>query len=152
MSVGLALLELPVLLQPREDSRVSLLLRQPGEVARFVVHAPVRADHGQLREPVVAADLVVERIVPGRDLERARCEFSLDAFVRDDGDAPFDVGHDHFAADDVAIPLVLRVHGHGNVSEDRRRPHGRDRDVPVAVREGIADVREHVVDVDVRDL
>ena len=47
-------------LQPREDALVGLLLRQPGEVARLVVHPAVGADHGQLRQAVVAPDLVVE--------------------------------------------------------------------------------------------
>jgi hypothetical protein len=36
----------PVFLEPREDALVGLLL-QSGKVAGFLVHSPVRADHGR---------------------------------------------------------------------------------------------------------
>ena len=52
-----------------------LVLGQPDELGRDVArHAPVEADHGQLGEAVVAADLEVDRVVPGRDLQRAGAE------------------------------------------------------------------------------
>ena len=50
-------------------------------------------------------------------------------------------------ADELAVALVVRVDGDGDVGEDRRRPHGRDRHVARAVRERVADVRERVVDL-----
>src|SRR5438045_4071521 len=68
VAVRLPLLELPALAKPREDPLVCLRLREARELARGVVHAAVGPDHGQLRQAVVAADLVVLRIVAGRDL------------------------------------------------------------------------------------
>ena len=44
------------------------------------------------------------------------------------------------------------MHGDRDVGQDRRRPHGRDRDVAGAVRERVADVRERVVGLVVLDL
>ena len=152
MPVRLALLELSVLAQPLDDALVGLVLRQPGQLARLVVHPAVGADHRQLRQAVVAADLVVRRVVAGRDLQRARCELALDSLVGDHRHVPPDPRHDHLAADQVAVPLVLGMHGDRDVGEDGRRPHRRDRDVPLAVDEGIADVGESVVGLDVRDL
>ena len=149
MPVRLALLELAVLPEPREDALVGLFLRQPGEVACLLVHPAVRADHGQLGQAVVAADLVVERIVAGRDLQRARAEVALDALVGDHRHAPLDVRHDDLSADELAVAIVVRVHGDRDVGEDRRRTNRRDRDVPVAVGERIAHVGQRVVDVDV---
>ena len=108
----------------------------------------------RLGQPVVAADLEVERIVAGRDLERAGAELAVDPLVRDDRHAPLDVRDDHLAADRVAVARVVRVHRDGDVGEDRRRPHGRDRDAvaAVAVRERVADREERVVHLLVHDL
>src|SRR3954451_20658976 len=75
--VALALLQLVVLLQPRDDALVHLFLRHAPEPLGG--DAAVRADHGQRRQPVVAPDLEVHGIVPRRDLECARAEFPLDA-------------------------------------------------------------------------
>ena len=103
-------------------------------------------------ELVVAADLEVGRVVAGRDLERAGAELGLDARVRDHRHGPLDVRDEHLLADRVAVALVVGMHGDGDVGEDRRRPHGRDRDVAGAVGERVARVGERVVHVDVLDL
>ena len=115
MPVGLALLELIVLLQPLEDALVRFLLRQPGELAGLLVHPPVRSDHRDLGQAVVAADLVVERVVTRRHLERAGAELALDPLVGDHRHAAPDHGDDHLAADEVPVAIVVRVHGHGDV-------------------------------------
>ena len=129
--VALALLELAVLLaQPVDDAVGGLLLGQPDEHVRDVAgHAAVEADHGQLGQAVVAADLEVDRVVAGRDLQRTGAELALDALVGDHRHVPTDDGHDHLAADELRVALVVGMDGHGDVGEDRRRPHGRDRDV-----------------------
>ena len=101
---------------------------------------------------MVAADLEVGRVVAGRDLERAGAELRLDARVGDHRHGPLDVRDEHLLADRVAVALVVGMDGDGDVGEDRRRPHGRDRDVPGAVRERVARVGERVVHVDVLDL
>src|SRR5438552_5845911 len=90
VAVGLTLLQLVVLLQPLEDASVRFLLLQPCELAGLLAHPPVRSDHRDLRQPVVAADLVVERIVTRRDLERAGAEVALDPLLRDHAHTPSD--------------------------------------------------------------
>ena len=150
--VALPPLELVVLLQPGDDALVGLGLGQAGELAGRLVHPAVRADHGERRQPVVGADREVERVVPGRDLERARAEPELDALVGDHGHAAPDERHDHLLADRVPVALVLRVHGHRDVGEHRRGPHRRDRQAAGAVPEGVAGVRQRVVDLHVLHL
>jgi len=80
---------------------------------------------------VVASDFVVHGIVARRHLERARAELALDALVRDHRHAPLDPGHDHFAADQVAIALVLGMDRDAGIAEHRLRPRRRHHDVGV---------------------
>ena len=101
---------------------------------------------------MVASNFVVERIVARRHLERARSEFPLHAFVGDHRHPAFDDRDDHLAPDGCAVTVVLGMYRDGDVREDRRGPYGRDRDVAVAVGEGIADIGQRIVDVDVREL
>ena len=105
MPVGLAALEPAALLEPREDPLVRLLLREPLEALGD--HPPVGADHRQRRKLVVAADLEVHRVVPRRDLDRARAELRLDAGVRDHRHAPLDHRDDHLPADGVRVARVV---------------------------------------------
>src|SRR5438445_23501 len=152
MSIRLALLELIVFLEPHEHALIRLLLREPRQLAGLLVHAAVGTNHGDLRQTVVDADLVVRRIVTGRDLERARSELTLHALVGDHGHSSLDHGHDHLTADELAVAIVVRMHRDRDVREDRRGANRRDRHVAVALRERIADVRERVVDVNVGEL
>ena len=68
------------------------------------------------------------------------------------GTAPLDVGNDDLLADRVAIALVVRVHGHGDVGQHRRRTDGRNREVAGTVGERVARVGQRVVHVLVSDL
>ena len=149
VAIGLALLEQASLLAPGEHALAGFLLVEPRELAGLVRHEPVGADHHRLGQAVGTADLEVRGVVAGRHLERARAELGLDALVRDHRHAPFDEGDDDLLANQGGVTLVLRVHGDGDVREDRRRPHGRDRHVARAVGERVADVDELVVDLDV---
>ena len=152
MAVRLTLLELIALAQPGKDSFVSLGLGQAGELTGLVAHATVSRDHRQLLEAVINAELVVERVVTRRDLERAGRELLLDALVGDHGHPTLDEGHDDLTADQLPVALVVGMHRHGDVREDRRRANGGDRDVSVAIGERIANVGQRVVDVFVREL
>ncbi len=98
------------------------------------------------------ADLEVGRVVPRRDLERARRELGVDELVRDHGHAALDVRNDDLLAHGVAVALVVGVHGHGHVGQDRRRPHRGDRDRPGSVRERVPRVGQPVVHRLVDDL
>ncbi len=146
----LAFFELAVLLEPGDHPPVGLGLAEPLEA--LGAHAAVGADHGQRLEPVVAADLEVDGVVAGRDLERARAEAGLDALVGDDRNQPPDHRHHHPAPDRLTVARVVGVDRDGDVGEDRRGTDGRDRDRARAVEVGVADVDELVVGLDVLDL
>ena len=127
VAVVLALLELAALLEPREDPRrrppPASGPRSPRRCIR--PSGPITVSVG---EPVVAADLEVHRVVAGRDLERARAERrarrarrrSRARAARRPGRRP--------RGRPRRVALVVRVHRDGDVGEDRRGPHGRDRD------------------------
>src|SRR6266540_1970811 len=152
VAVRLASLELVMFLQPVEDARVGLLLRETRQASGLFVHPAVGSDRGDLRQPVVASDLVVERIVSRRDLERTGSEVPLHSFVCDHRHAALDEGDDDLAPDKRAIPIVVRMHRDRDVRDDRGEPHRRDGHVPVARGERIAHEREGVVDLRVRNL
>ena len=153
MPVSLALDEQAAVADPGEDPFLCLILGQPGELAGSVVHAPVGADHRQLGKLVRAADLEIERIVPGRHLESARAELRIDPLVLDHRHRALDERHDHLAPDRVAPALVAGAHGDRHVGQDRRRTRGRDRDPVVGiVRERVAHVGERVVHLLVHEL
>ena len=94
VAVRLGGLEEALLLEPRDDPLLGLLLLEPGELARVLAHPPVEPDHGELREPVRATDLEVRRVVAGRDLQGAGAELGIDAVVRDDREAAVCHGED----------------------------------------------------------
>ncbi len=152
--VRLALLHEAALVGPRDDASPGLVLRQTGELSGDLAHPPVPADGHRLGKPVVASDVEVERIVSGRDLERARAELAVDPLVGDDGDAELRVRDDHLAPDRIAVARIVRMHRDRDVRQDRRRAHGRDGDAvaPVAVGERVANGVERVVHLLVHDL
>ena len=130
MPVRLRGLEQTVALELLDDPRVRLFLRQTCELAGFIAHASVEPDHGQLRQPVVAADLPVHGVVARRDLHRAGPELRIDTIVFDDREPAPDDREDGFLSHELAVPLVAGMDRDRDVREHRRRPHGRDRDVP----------------------
>ena len=70
--------------EPLDGSVARIEAVQAGEVRLDLTrHLRVQADHGELREPVAFADIVIGLVVPGRDLERARAEVALDRGVGD---------------------------------------------------------------------
>ena len=83
------------------------------------------------RQPVVAADVEVHRVVAGRDLDRSGAELGIDPRVRDHGDAALDDGDDDLAADRVAVarrrpgaprPRRRRASSRAARSRSRSRP------------------------------
>ncbi len=152
MTVRHALLDLVAFAEPRQHTLFSLVLREPCKLARLVVHSSVGADHGQLGQVVVEADLVVGGVVGRSDLQRSRAEVALDALVCDHRDGSLDPRDDDLAADRVPIALVIGMDCNCDVPEDRRGTNRGDRDVTVTVRERVADIRQRVVDVLVCEL
>lgn len=92
-------------------------------------------DGGQV---VALADLEVVRIVGGRHLDGAGAELGIDVLVGDDRDGAVGQRQLDELADEVLVPLVLRVDGDGGVTEHRLGTGGGDDNglVPVPVLHG----------------
>lgn len=108
--------------------------------------------HG--RQVVALADREVVRVVRRGHLDRARAELRVDVGVRDDRDAAVGQRQLDQLADEVPVPLVVRVDGDGGVAEHRLGTGGGDDHgvVPFAVADGdqLAGVLL-VLDLDVGD-
>jgi hypothetical protein len=134
-----------VYLQRTDDGCLGLGDRHTGErLAGLSGHPPVLADHRDWREAVAAADFEVVEVVRGRDLQRPGAELRLDVIVGDDRQPPPNEGQDRCPADQVRVALIVRVHRHGDIPQHRLRPHGRDHQLPLAVRERIRDPKQCV--------
>ena len=132
--------------------RASSTCRPSNALARGRGHARVLADHGDLVEPVRAADLEVVRVVAGGDLERAGAELGVDVVVGDDRQPPSDERQDRVLPDQPGVALVVGVDRDRGVGEDRLRPDGRDRERPRAALERVVDLVERVLDRALLDL
>ncbi len=107
---------------------------QAGVWAGVLVHRGVGVEHVDDRQAVPLADLVVGRVVAGRDLERAGAELPIDVGVMDHRDRAVEDRHQAGLADQMPVALVVRVHGHGGVAQDGLRARRRHRDELVASR------------------
>ena len=91
-------------------------------------------------EAVAAADLEVGRIVRRRHLHGPGAEGRVHGIVGHDGHQPMDHRQPELATDQVAVALVLGVHGHRRVPQHRLRTRGGHRDVPAPVGERVAEM------------
>ena len=87
---------------------------------------------------VPLADLEVERVVRRGDLHRPRAEVGIHGVVRHHGNLPAHHRQQHLAADQVPVPLVLRMHRDGRVAQHRLGAGGGDGEMAAAVGERIA--------------
>ncbi len=134
----------------------------------FLRHQPVRCladigfaiehvEHVGWLEPGALADFEIVEVVARRDLDRARPEFGIGMFVRDDGHAAArDRQHD-MLAHDRCVTRVVGMHGNRHVGQHGFGPRGGDFDViaPVGQRhtvfERISEVPEtalHILRLD----
>ena len=74
---------------------------------------------GQLGQGMPLADLVVVRIVRGRDLHRAGAELRLCPFVRQQRDFAMHKWQQNRLTDQRGVALICRVHHHRNVTQHR---------------------------------
>ena len=88
---------------------------------------------------MLAADVVVDEIVRGGDLDYAGAVRRIDAAVGDDANGALDERHHGECADEAAVALVIRMHGERGVAEHGFGPGGRGNE---AVR---ADLALHAV-------
>ena len=87
-------------------SRASSTRQAAERLGRGVGDRPVLADHGDLVEPVLAADLEVVRVVARRDLERAGAELGVHVLVGDDRQPAAHQRQDRRLADQPRVALV----------------------------------------------
>src|SRR5271154_2455426 len=84
MFVRLDLFEESRRFQVPDDLLARVLARHPAIGAAVVVDVPSTVQNRNLLEAVALAELEVDRIVRGRDLQRAGAEFTIDRGVGDD--------------------------------------------------------------------
>jgi hypothetical protein len=153
VQIGLLGADATLLAQRRDHRLLGLGDGEPGEaLSRLLARAPVRADHDDLLEAVLAADLKVVEVVARGDLERAGAELGVDVIVGDDLQPPPDQRQHAVPADQVRVALVVGVHRDRRVGEHRLRPHRRHGEDAVGVLDGIVDRVERVLDLAVLDL
>ena len=141
--VGCFALEPVALARPREDLRSSAsACVSPASSPASSFIRPWGADHRELRQVVVAPDLVVGRVVRGGDLERAVPKAHLDALVRDHRHAALDARHHTSRPTRGACTARRPGARDGDVAEDGRRADGHNRDVASRRRKRIAHVAE----------
>ncbi len=110
--------------------------------------------HGQRGQVVALADLEVVRVVGGGDFDCASTEFGVDVLVGDDRDVPASEWQLDLTADEVAVAVVVGMHGDGGVTEHGFSAGGGDHDRVLAVAVTDRDqftVEFLVVDLDIGD-
>ena len=91
-------------------------------------------------------DLEIVRVVRRRHLHHARAERRVHEIVGDDRDLTFGEGEEGLPADQVLVPLVLRVHRYGGIAQHRLRTRGGDDEELLGGR-GLPLVQDRVLDV-----
>ena len=103
------------------------------------------------------ADLEVVGVVRRCDLDAAGTELHVDVLVRDHRDLPVGQRELKHFPDNVLVPLIVRVHGHGGIAEQGLRAGRRDLDEAAGLaHDRIIDVPEeallvHMLHLGVRD-
>ena len=128
-----------------------------GVLAGVLGQPPVGADDVEHGQAVALPDVEVDGVVAGRDLQRAGPRLDAHRLVGDDRHRPVRGRHEHVAAEQVLVALVLGVHGDAGVGRDRLRPRGGDDQVlagllVVVVQHRIPEVPERAGLVIVLDL
>ncbi len=134
----------PLRLQIADHLRPRLQHRQAVIRKARDVHAPIRVHAVDDLEVMPLADLIVHRVVAGRDLERAGAEVFLDRIVGDDRQLPSHQGQRRRLADDRSKAGIGWVHRHPRVSKHRLGTNGRDHHLAAAL-DRVADEVERVV-------
>ncbi len=106
----------------------------------FVADLRVRGQDIDEREPEPLPHLVIVEIVRGRQLDAAGAKGRVGELVGDERDLAARERQRQFLSGEPAVSLVAGMEGDGHVAEHRFGPRRRDRDMTLAVREGIADV------------
>ena len=124
---------------------------EPGVLAALGVHGAVAVHDVDELEVVALADLVVVRVVGGRDLHAAGPLFRVGVLVLDDRNLPVGEREVHGLADEVLVAGVAGRDGHGGVAEHGLGAGGGDDEVAGTVGERIPEMPELALDLFVYD-
>ena len=149
---GLDLLQQPVPLKLRDDAGARLEAVESLVRPRVLVHRAVQVHRGDEVDVVAAPYVEVVVVVPGGHLECAGAERRVHGLVGDYGDDPLQDREHRRLADVLRVALIVRIDGHGGVSEQSLRPRGGDSQGAAAVAQVVADVVEAGVLLDVLHL
>ena len=145
----------PALVAQRRDHRLAAPRRPPSPAKRSPAASVMRPSSPitvDLLEAVAAADLEVVGVVAGGDLERPGAELGVDVLVGDDLEPAADQRQDRVRADQVAVALVLGMHGDRGVGEHRLGAHRGDGEHLVGALDRVVDLVQGVLDLAVLDL
>ena len=155
VGVRLFLEQQALLLQVFDDQLAGLDAGQSVVAEARDVHAAVEVHAVDDLEVMALPDLVVHRVVPWRDLERARAEFRIHRLVSHDRHLAADQGEDRRLAGDVAIARIVGVHRDSGVGEHRLGADRGNGHVPPTLYRIFDEVEDVVVllplDLEVRD-
>ena len=116
------------------DPAASLVAVQAGELGAVLVDTGGVVQHGDHRQAVALAGLVVVLVVGRGDLDRARAEGPVHHRVGDDRHRPIHERDHGLAADQRGVSRVVGVDRNRRVAQQRLRTRGRDGDPGVRVR------------------
>ena len=139
-----------------DDSLSSFPAIESGIYASVLVQAGALVEEINLRQLVAQSRLKIISVMGGRNLDRPGTELGLSQDIGDNRDLPIHQGQQHTPALEMAIALVLRVHGNCGIAQHGLRPGGRYRDRFLASHHRIADLIEFagrllVLDLKVRN-
>ena len=131
--VGLDRLQVAARLQCLHDLAAGLVAIQAGELGAVLVDAGGVVEHGDHRQAVALAGLVVVLVVGRGDLHRAGPEGAIHHRVGDDRHRPVHERDHRPAADQRGVARILGVDRHGGVAQQRLRARRGDRDPGVRI-------------------
>ena len=121
--IGLDPLEKPAGLQVCHDPLAHDQPVEPGVLAGILVIRAVRVEEVDHRQTIAHAGLVIVGVVAGRDLHHAGAKSWVDQeAVGNDRDLPTGQRQVDELADQMPVPRIVGMHGHGRVAEHRLRP------------------------------
>ena len=115
---------------------------EPGVLAALGVHGAVAVHDVDEFEVVTFADLIVVRVMGGRDLHAAGALFRVGVLVLDDRDPAVGERQVHGLADEVLVARIAGRDRHGGVAEHGFGTRGGDDEITGAVGERVAEMPE----------
>ena len=89
---------------------------------------------------MACANFIVVGIMPGGNFQRPGTKFTRHIFIGNHGYFTSQDWHDHIFTDEFLITLILGMHGHRRIAQNRLRAGGRHRDVFIAPCQHIPEI------------